>query len=1392
MAEEVTEEVPRASGVHVNDSFQAREELRRIERLASRGQWADATRRYQEVVDRHGDKLVAADDELFVGVPRYVASRVASLPAAGVDAYRWQHEVRAQAAAQEAAANRDIGALLRVLEDYFCTAAAGWAGERAAELLAEDGHFASAANVLSWLMAQHPDHRGRPPQSLARLGVLLAWQGRFDQARALADELREKAPGAAIYWGGATRSAADLIAEQIARPIRPMAAAGFSWPTLGGGPSRDRVISSAADAGAVLWSIPLVSPADGSARQEVEGGDEAAVEELAASMIPCLSDGVLYFQDVFQVWSVDLERGRVRWRYESPEHAGERDRFHMERGLPGLYSPSVADGRLFAVLGAPGSGYFGSISERDRSALICLEADGQLAWRLRANRLGHEFARVQFNPAPLVDGGKVFVTARRHKTSGFEDCFLVRADARSGGVDWQVHLGSAAIGGHGFRIPTLSVPAMNADLVFACTNLGTVAAVDAWTGRIRWLRRYERVALGDGWAELPGAAFPFEPWEYHPPICWRDSIVALPTDSQSLLLISQTDGRLLQAVPRSQLHDPVTLLGIVENRLLAAGRELACWDLQHNELLWSRPRPDSPLRGRPAISESAVYWPCRDYLARWDLATGAEQRTAWASPGMAGNLLLTPQQIVVVSETQVSLLEQKSQAFERLRRQIAAAPSDPLPLLDLAEVALRADDPGVGAAALGEAIKLAGGSSALGALDNPSLRRRLYEACIAYGDRFRRSPESLSQAIGWYRRAGEFAPTIDEQVGFRLKLAATLEEVPQPTDAIRIYRQLLTDRSLRDYQVGDENAPMRTAGRVSTDRISHLIEAYGREAYEPFEREASALLAQARQAGDVQTLVELVEHYPNSQSAADALVAIGRLERQRSQYLSAARVLYRALTDYPASVDGPSVVMLIADSYRLAGNPEAALSWLARGARDYPSARLAPPGGSETTSFAALSRAWREELPIPGEPRPILFHPLRPGGEADLPPAFELLEPLFDEWSISRRTVYLGYLEGAVGCYSVLTGEPIWRKPAACRVRPNLLVMTRDLAVLATKHEVFGLRLSDGQRMWTRGQYPADIEKAETDPEWFVSFAGHVWGGGRLISLQDDNRATLTDVQTGVAEWEAMLPARPQGAMALNEELFVFAEVAEGLRTGLHVLDAATGEVLRKIDFQVRDSVLPGGLHFTAEGTLLVVTAKTMSAFDPHRGDLLWHVTGDGMHQIDTLSVGIDGVFVSQDAQQIIKRSLTDGRVLWTSPPIDPEQAAGLGMSVWLEAAHLYVTTNRHVVMMDAQDGRILEEEPVLPVSHKYVYRRLLGNCVVLVEEAPGDDRAGEGEVRKLRARMIPLPAAGPGGAWRHVIDLGDYDRRPDAFFVGDHALLLFLPGHVRRWVDATVPAAVP
>jgi hypothetical protein len=111
------------------------------------------------------------------------------------------------------------------------------------------------------------------------------------------------------------------------------------------------------------------------------------------------------------------------------------------------------------------------------------------------------------------------------------------------------------------------------------------------------------------------------------------------------------------------------------------------------------------------------------------------------------------------------------------------------------------------------------------------------------------------------------------------------------------------------------------------------------------------------------------------------------------------------------------------------------------------------------------------------------------------------------------------------------------------------------------------------------------------------------------------------------------------------------------------------------------------------DGTLVIATAQSLQAFEPFSGKPLWTERPGRSAVTASLALGLDGVYLSQDGQRLTKRDLSDGRVLWTSPVIDPPSARPqTTLSTVLHRGDLFVLSSRAMITLDPDNGTLAWE----------------------------------------------------------------------------------------------------
>ena len=1304
--------------VYLNDSFEADDWIAKAVRLTRQGQWEEAVALLNRVVDVHADKLTRTGPGCYINVLDRVGQLLAGWPTEGLAAYRRLAEPVARQQLLSAQRDRRVDLLLDVADRYFCTQAGWEAAEFAARMAVESGDFPLAVRMYRRLLNDHPDGQRSADHLVGRLAVVYALWGRAERARELAGRAGE---AASVEWTGQAQPLRDLVESLLNEVHQTEQATGLSsWPTFGGDPARNSSVDFGIDDRlAVLWRLGGVG----------EAGEDPDVEESSSyqqadgkgrllSTNPVVADQVAYIHDNRTIRALQLATGRLLW-----SHAGLADSMsealYADGELPSWFGPTIVAGRLYACLGREKIPYYGYDTPESLSALVCLDAEtGETLWRADRASLGTTFEEMEFESAPIVTGGKVYVVARRKRPFGFQDCFLYRLDADTGREELRTHLGSASTGGFGYRRPTLAIPALYDDVVYVATNLATLAAVDRHTGRVRWLRLYERISEARWRREGRGSTRELSPWHYNAVICDGDKIYALPTDADSLMVLDRSSGDVQRTIAVEDLADVQTVLGVRGALIYGVGDRVFCYDLEAGEMSWESPLPeDDELLGRGLLTDRQVLLPGRTSLCVFDLATGRCSAQPWDSPGDAGNLVAVSGTLLVAGADRVTAYALKAEVLGRLRSRMASAPQDPLPALELAEILIRAGDVPEGLGALDEAVARAGGFA--GPIEQ-NVKRRIFDDCLAFARILLAGSEPDHEQISsLYKRASQCPQNTADHLEYRMRWAAMLEQAGRWDEAVALYQQIIADRTLAGAEYTDGIGGTDLAGYLAEARVAQLIEHHGRQVYERYDQQASQWLAAGRSAGDVELLNRVVESFPNARAAPMAMQAKGRLLQDRGECLEAARAFYTALLRFPLQVDAPAIMRQIAECYIQAGEPDQAWRWLTKAAREYPQFTFEVDG--RRTTFAEYREKLGDVRALVELSRPHVDLPLQPDPPAvrEFDKPFWLLDPRFADTPGASWRLAIVYTAGTVQAYDARSNLEAWATPAECPELPELLLTTPSRVVLATRFQIIGLDAETGTCVWRHGQRPAGVDAANSDPEDFPILVGFALAEGSIVGLRNDGYAARVEIVNGQTVWQAQLEHRPFGPVAAGVGWVVY----QALRFGdpsYCILDAATGELVRVIEsVDLPGAALAGHLFFTLEGHLISVTAQSVRCVDPASGRLVWLVHREDGVRPGSVRLDVDGLYLSDDGERVEKLRPTDGRLMWRSElPASRWRHSAHGMTVDLHDGQVVVSAEKGVYALSARDGRVLWEGDFRR-GMTFRHRLLSGDYLVGIDTPP-------------------------------------------------------------------------
>ena len=976
-------------GVYVRDSALALEKFALAQRMERLKEWNKSADLYQEILEKYGDRVVPSqtdkDNKIYqyTSVTKGVQDQLARWPQEGRDVYRARYDAPA-AAMVEQSRRDDLITLNQVFSKYFITDAAKNAGLRLIELNSERGEFLAAAEKGDRLLERHPTIAPERPAVLFRTAMAYHLAGDDARARQRLSELKKQHPDAAGVVRGKEVVLAAALEQELKAPVQAIVGGSAdAYPMYGGDPSRSRISAARVSPGAPIFSVPLARPQWGALqpqqRQQMEQSLLIAEREgMTLGVIPAIDRGELYFQDGRRVYAVSLASGGLPlsgWR-QTYGGADRNGQYVLSNtwGAARTYQHTITltEQSALAVMGQPDRRAMDvGFQMQGDSRLVCLDrATGKENWVVSPALLqlppGAEGVRnLQLMGSPLVVGDSVLVAGRSARQGQqFEDCWVLCVDLAGGKYRWSSYVASSSAAGAMWGVQAASASDNATHLAYAdgrvyvMTNLGALAALDAYSGTILWLNIYPRnVPQGvdpnmgfNQWGVQQMQQTANKPWGYNPVIVHQGKLFALPTDGRFLMVYDASSGVEVKRIKLSHVAEADALLGVAGDKLVVSGDDrVVC-------LNWPRYEPDNynddmlhwragplrfPIRGRGFVTTSSVFVPAGDRLFRLDLERGKvvetyppyESGRPWEK-GVEGpgNVVVTSDYVVIAGDARVDVYTDLSAAKKKLDAEVAAAPSDPQPRLRYAGLLFAAGDSAGSLAKLDEAVELLGGRASMARGPN---RDQVFQDALTFAEKLSASMNADAQArvTEMYDRAAAAADTAAQQVRYRLSRAKLAEARKDAATAVRLYQEILSDPKMRVESQSDEAAGTATLAAATAEKaISNVIRQAGASVYEPFQKAAAAALAEAQKTNEPAKLLSVAQVYPNSTVAPQAMLAASDAYEQAGDAKAAVSVLRPMYFKYPDSPDKLKIIESMARNYlALSNRVDVAAARLAQG-----------------------------------------------------------------------------------------------------------------------------------------------------------------------------------------------------------------------------------------------------------------------------------------------------------------------------------------------------------------------------------------------------------------------------------------------------------------------------
>ncbi|HZK81266.1 MAG TPA: PQQ-binding-like beta-propeller repeat protein, partial [Humisphaera sp.] len=755
----------------------------------------------------------------YTSITNRIQEQLARWPQAGLDVYRARFEAPAQSLLDGAGPD-DIVTLNKVYSLYFVTEAGKRAGIRLIDIYLENGEYSAAAWLGDRLLSLHPSLLAERSAILYRTALAYDFSGDPQKARDRLADLRAKFPNDRDVIRGKDVILADSLAHEIEAPVAgSQNGSPDSWPVAWGDASRARISTAEGRPGARLYGVALSKPNYGNLPQQNKEALEKAYDESiqdgqTLGIMPVVDRGELFFQDGLKIYGISLESGVALpgWLQTYPNgifalpNTSGSSRSHQ-------LTLALTDHEVLAIMGQADqqAAQIPGLQQPTEPKMVCLDRQtGHEKWVVALSQLpdsAKDVRTLQMSGSPLVVGDAVLVIGRGAKTQ-FEDCYVIAFDLATGKHRWSTYIASASSGAFMWNMPqyqgeSVSHLAYANGRVYVQTNLGALAALDAYTGAIAWLDIYPTGRGGNN----PQQFNPFQqagqnpqprhkPWTFNPVMVQDGVVFSLPTEGHYLLIYDAGSGVELkridlrdigQKVP--QLADVDTLVGVVGDKLLLAGPKGLIYlnwktytadgfNPEHDNITAGIYTFPHEIRGRSFIVRDTVYIPCSDrlycvrfkdgrviydYPRRPPSGEGGE----WDAPEEPGNVLATNDHFIIAGAHMVNVYTDLALAKAKLDRELAAMPNDPQPRLRYAEVTFVAGDFDSALVKLDEAIELLGGVKSIAPGAN---RDRLFYDALTFAEKLSKSvsEDDRDRALKLFSRAAAAADSPVEQVRYRL------------------------------------------------------------------------------------------------------------------------------------------------------------------------------------------------------------------------------------------------------------------------------------------------------------------------------------------------------------------------------------------------------------------------------------------------------------------------------------------------------------------------------------------------------------------------------------------------------------------------------------------------
>ena len=310
---------------------------------------------------------------------------------------------------------------------------------------------------------------------------------------------------------------------------------------------------------------------------------------------------------------------------------------------------------------------------------------------------------VGFCSAPVYDAGVLYATATTFE--GSNECSAVALDAESGRILWTTMLASGnPLSFQGAVMPDRGVPVTVVNgSVYALTNLGAVAVLNAATGEVRWIRVYDRLKAQPN--PFNGGEFLqiADLWAPNPPLVVENRLLIAPEDADTLYAYDiQTGARIWEHSRRVDSQDSGErglryILGVVNGVVAVSGNDIRLLKVKNGKRIAESYTPETRIVGRGTVTPSGVLVSTEKGLLQIDIAqspgggdnytVSAPRLQEWADGAVeAGHVFSIGGLLYTISHTHLNAYFIWEEMEAQLRARLAQNAADKTAHVELADI----------------------------------------------------------------------------------------------------------------------------------------------------------------------------------------------------------------------------------------------------------------------------------------------------------------------------------------------------------------------------------------------------------------------------------------------------------------------------------------------------------------------------------------------------------------------------------------------------------------------------------------------------------------------------------------------------------------------------------